>query len=414
MEAGVNGLDGQPEYEADKQSPDERRKRRSTRKNGQTMPVTDAERLNRWRLILGEASEECLGQNGGYGPDGFSYASEDELLSYLYDREYGEEQGYRQGGGREGSRLTVPGWLGKIRKLFPKDTVETLEKQALDRYGLTQLLTDKKLLDSLQPNMNLLKNILQFKGRMKGEALKSAKEIVRAVVDDLRRKLETEAKASLTGKRSRYASSPVRSLRNLNFKKTVIRNLKHYDKAKKRFVIDRLYFDGSVQPRNKWHVIIGVDESGSMLDSVIYSSVMASIFYKLNALKTQLFIFDTQVVDLSDRLEDPVDLLMSVQLGGGTHIAKALRYGETLIENPGKTIFILVSDLEEGYPVRQMYAACKDIIDSGCKMLVLTALDFHGETVYNKHAAQTLANMGAHVAAITPNELADWIGDIIV
>jgi Mg-chelatase subunit ChlD len=130
-------------------------------------------------------------------------------------------------------------------------------------------------------------------------------------------------------------------------------------------------------------------------------------------LKTHLIIFDTEVVDLTGRLEDPVDLLMSVQLGGGTHIAKALRYGETLIENPAKTIFILVSDLEEGYPVRGMYKACKDIIDSGSKLLVLTALNFDGDSVYNKQAAQHIANMGGHVAAITPNELAEWIGEII-
>lgn len=372
-----------------------------------------AETLNRWRLILGESAEEGLSNTEDYSPDDFKYTEVDEILGYLYNREYGEEQGYRKGGGRGSSDLTVPKWLHKVRELFPKSTVEILEKQALDRYGLTELLTDKKLLESLEPNMNLLKNIMQFKGRMKGDVLKSAKEIVRVVVEELRRKLESQARASIMGKRSRYASSSVRSLRNLNFKQTITKNLKNYDKNNRRFVIDRLYFDGNIQSHNKWDIIIGVDESGSMLESVIYSSVMASIFYRLNALRTKLFIFDTQVVDLSDRLEDPVDVLMNVQLGGGTHITKALRYGETLIENPGKTIYILVSDLEEGYPIQHMYKACKDILDTGCKLLVLTALDFNGDTVYNKHAAQTLSNMGAHVAAITPNELADWIGEII-
>lgn len=165
-----------------------------------------------------------------------------------------------------------------------------MEKQALDRYGLTELLTDKKLLESLEPNMNLLKNIMQFKGRMKGEVLKSAKEIVRTVVEELRSKLESQTRASIMGKRSRYTSISVRSLRNLNFKRTITKNLKNYDKNKRRFVIDRLYFDGNIQPHNKWNIIIGVDESGSMLDSVIYSSVMASIFYCLNALRTKLFI----------------------------------------------------------------------------------------------------------------------------
>ncbi|MEO2203232.1 VWA domain-containing protein [Paenibacillus pabuli] len=372
-----------------------------------------AETLNRWRLILGESAEEGLSNAEAYDADHFKYTEIDEILGYLYNREYGEEQGYRKEGGRGSSNLTVPNWLHKVRELFPKPTVELLEKQALDRYGLTELLTDKKLLESLEPNMNLLKNIMQFKGRMKGDVLRSAKEIVRTVVEDLQRKLESQTRASIMGKRSRYTPSSVRSLRNLNFKRTITKNLKNVDRANRRFVIDRLYFDGNIQPHNKWNVIISVDESGSMMDSVIYSSVMASIFYRLNALRTHLFIFDTQVVDLSDRLDDPVDVLMSVQLGGGTHITKALRYGETLIDNPGKTIYILVSDLEEGYPIQQMYKACKDIMDAGCKLLVLTALDFNGDTVYNKHAAQTLTNMGAHVAAITPNELADWIGEMI-
>lgn len=372
-----------------------------------------AETLNRWRLILGDSAEEGLSNTDAYDAEHFKYTEIDEILGYLYNREYGEEQGYRKEGGRGSSNLTVPNWLHKVRELFPKPTVEMLEKQALDRYGLTELLTDKKLLESLQPNMNLLKNIMQFKGRMKGDVLRSAKEIVRTVVEDLQRKLESQTRASIMGKRSRYTPSSIKSLRNLNFKRTITKNLKNVDRVNRRLVIDRLYFDGNIQPHNKWNVIIAVDESGSMMDSVIYSSVMASIFYRLNALRTHLFIFDTQVVDLSDRLDDPVDVLMSVQLGGGTHITKALRYGETLIDNPGKTIYILVSDLEEGYPIQQMYKACKDIMDAGCKLLVLTALDFNGDTVYNKHAAQTLTNMGAHVAAITPNELAEWIGEII-
>lgn len=373
-----------------------------------------AETLNRWRLLLGPSADEALSETESYAAESFAYQELDELLGYLYDREYGEEQGYRRKqAGRGGSNLTVPGWLGKVRELFPKETVEILEKQALDRYGLSELLTDKAVLESLEPNMNLLKNILQFKGRMKGEVVASAKEIVRRVVEDLRRKLESDARASIVGKRNRYTSGRVRTLRNLNMKKTISRNLKNYDRENRRFVVDRLYFDGRVQPYNKWHVIIAVDESGSMLDSVIYSSVMASIFYRLNSLKTSLFVFDTEVVDLSGRLEDPVDVLMSVQLGGGTHIAKALRYGETLIENPGRTLFILVSDLVEGYPVSQMYRAGKDMLDAGCRLLVLTALDFEGHAMYDEHAARTFADMGAEVAALTPDALAEWIGRIV-
>ena len=372
--------------------------------------------MNRWRLVLGPHADKLIQPTDGEGEEhrqeGFVYQEVDEVLSFLYDREYGEDQGYRKGGQGK-SLLTVPTWISKVRELFPKTTVEILEKQALDRYGLSELLLDKQLLERLEPNMDLLKNIIQFKGRMKGDVLHSAKQIVRKVVEDLRRKLESQSRASIMGKKSPYNPSRVQSLRNLNFKKTIIKNLKNYDKAKDRFVVDRIYFDGSIQPYNKWNIIIVVDESGSMMNSVIYSSVMSSIFYRINALKTHLIIFDTQVVDLTGRLEDPVDVLMNVQLGGGTHITKALRYGEGLIDNPSRSLFILVSDLEEGYSIQHMYKACKDIMDTGCKLVVLTALDFEGSPVYNEHAAQTLTNMGAKVAAITPYELAEWIGEVI-
>ncbi|MFS0553932.1 VWA domain-containing protein [Brevibacillus sp. 179-C9.3 HS] len=376
-------------------------------------PDLSREALNRWRLLLGSHAEESLEGSGVYQSSEFSYQELDSILEFLYNREYGEEQGYRKEGGRGESALTVPVWLNKIRKLFPKKTVEILERQALDRYNMTELLTDKKVLESMEPNMTLLKNILQFKGRMKGEVVKSAKEIVRKVVEDLKRQLENEVQTSIVGKRNRHKRGYTKTMKNLDVHKTIRKNLKNYDRKKSRFIIDELYFHSNIQHHNKWNIVIVVDESGSMMDSVIYSSVMASIFYKLAALKTHLVIFDTKVVDLSDRLDDPVDVLMSVQLGGGTHIAQALKYGRTLLENPSKTIFILVSDLEEGYPIKEMYRQSKEIIDAGCKFLVLTALDFSGNAVYNQHAARVLSDMGANVAAITPDELAQWIGKVI-
>ncbi|WP_322904194.1 VWA domain-containing protein [Paenibacillus sp. SGZ-1009] len=374
--------------------------------------------LNRWRLLLGEAAEEplCHSAAGKYDTDSFMYQELDDVLGYLYDREYGETQGYREqerGGGRGSSQLTVPVWLERVRRLFPKETVDILEKQALDRYGLSEILFDKKVLESLEPNMALLKNIMQFKGRMKGELLKSARDIVKQVVEQLRHQLEHDVRTSIIGKRNRYTASRTRSLRNLNFKKTIQRNLKNTDRERRRLVIDKLYFDGNVKQHNRWNIVIAVDESGSMLDSVIYSAVMASIFYRLETLRTHLIIFDTEVVDLSGRLEDPVDLLMNVQLGGGTHIAKALRYSETLIDHPARTIVVLVSDLEEGYPIQGMYAACKDILDAGSRLIVLPALNFEGTAVYDRIAARRLTDMGANVAAITPNRLAEWIGEII-
>ncbi|KIV57143.1 CoxE [Aneurinibacillus migulanus] len=371
------------------------------------------ENVNRWRLLLGKNAADPLTGIEGYEEASFAYGEIDEILHYLYGREYGDERGYRRQGGQEGSSLTVPAWLSKIRTIFPKETVEILEKQALEKYNMTELLTDRTVLEKLEPNMHLLKSILQFKGYMKGEVIQSAKEIVRKVVEEIKRSLESEIQTSIIGAINRQKRGYSKSLKNLDVQRTIIKNLKNYDQKNKRFILDQLYFHSNVRQHNKWNIVILVDESGSMLDSVIYSAVMASIFSKLAALKTHLVIFDTKVVDLSSQLEDPIDLLMSVQLGGGTHIAKALKYGNTLLENPGRTIFILVSDLEEGYSMHEMYRTSQAIIDTGCKFLVLTALDFAGNVHYNKQAARTLSDMGAHVAAITPNELAQWIGKII-
>ncbi|RXZ84847.1 VWA domain-containing protein [Paenibacillaceae bacterium] len=376
-------------------------------------PHLNQEKLNRWRLLLGSSSEDKLAGLDGYEPASFAYAELDELLAFLYEREQGEEQGYRREGGQGRSKLTVPAWLGKIRQLFPKQTVEIMEKQALEKYEMTEMLTDRRVLENLEPNMHLLRSIMQFKGHMKGAVVQSAKAIVRKVVDELTKSLENEVRQSLSGRRNRYRRGYVKMLKNLNVQRTITKNLKNYDRQRRKIVADQLYFNSRYERHNKWHIVIAIDESGSMLDSVIYSAVMAGIFHKLNALKTKLFIFDTQVVDLTDRLDDPVELLMSVQLGGGTHISRALRYGQTLLEHPSRTLFILVSDLEEGYPSAEMYRAGKEIIDAGCTFLVLTALDFAGHAAYNVDAARKLADMGAHVAAITPTELPRWIGKIM-
>ncbi|MFQ7002119.1 MAG: VWA domain-containing protein, partial [Clostridium sp.] len=194
---------------------------------------------------------------------------------------------------------------------------------------------------------------------------------------------------------------------------TIKTNLKNFDTEENRLVVDKVYFNDRVKKYNPWNVIIAVDESGSMLDSVIHSAIMAGIFSKLPMLKTNLVIFDTEVVDLSGYIDEPVETLMSVQLGGGTNITKALQYCETLIENPHRTMVILVTDLYEGYGYGNMYATAKSIIESGAKLIVLTALDMEATPIYDKNAAQKMASLGAEVGAMTPGGLSEWIAKII-
>ena len=373
----------------------------------------DASNLNKWRLILGKYSDNQIGFKEE--ASSLNYMDMDELLDYLYSREYGEEDGVRRErkGSFDPSNLTVPSWITKIREVFPKETVEILEKHALDKYELTELLTDKEVLEKLEPNKELLKNILQMKHLMKGEILETAKQIVKKVADEITKKLESDVKKAIVGRVNKNKSSLIKSSRNIDYKRTIKTNLKNFDTEENRLVVDKVYFNDRVKKYNPWNVIIAVDESGSMLDSVIHSAIMAGIFSKLPMLKTNLVIFDTEVVDLSGYIDEPVETLMSVQLGGGTNITKALQYCETLIENPHRTMVILVTDLYEGYGYGNMYATAKSIIESGAKLIVLTALDMEATPIYDKNAAQKMASLGAEVGAMTPGGLSEWIAKII-
>ncbi|WP_374118934.1 VWA domain-containing protein [Clostridium sp. OS1-26] len=351
-----------------------------------------------------------------FSEDNINYADMDTLLEFLYEREYGEERGVRsdkRAGSLDPSNLTVPQWITKIKELFPKETVEILEKHALDKYNLKELLTDKTVLEKLEPNPELLKSILQMKHLMKGEVLETAKKIVKATAEEIAKKLEQDVKTAINGRLDRNKYGGIKSSRNIDFKRTIKHNLKNFDRELNTLVVDRVYFNKRVKPSNPWNVIIAVDESGSMLDSVIHSAIMAGIFSKLPMLKTNLVIFDTEIVDLTEYVEDVVQTLMSIQLGGGTNISRALQYCNGLMENPHKTIVILVTDLYEGGSYGTMYARAKDIVESGARLIILPALGIDAEPIYDRGAAEKMAALGAKVAAVTPGGLAKWIAQII-
>lgn len=368
--------------------------------------------INRWRLILGSFAKNQISFNKESAMEnGISCMDLEKVLDFLYNREQGED--VRKKGGTGGSNLTAATWITRIRKLFPKETVEILERHALDNYGMTELVTDREVLERLEPNQELLKTVLQLKHLMKGDVLDTARRIVRKVADDIAAKLNQDIRRSMLGKIDRNASSHVPSIRNLDIKKTIRKNLKHYDTENKRLMLEQVYFNSRTKKYSQWRVIIAVDESGSMLDSVIHSAVMAGIFAKLPMMDTRLVIFDTQVVDLSANLDDPVATLMSIQLGGGTYIAGALQYCETLIENPHKTMVVLVSDLCEGGSLHGLLGVGRGIIESGAKLICLTALDMDANPSYDRHTAQLLADLGAHVGAMTPEALGDFMGRLM-
>ena len=368
--------------------------------------VRDGAALNRWRLVLGKNADQQMPlSDPGMG-------RMDEALDFLYGREAGEDERSAQGG-RDGSRLTVAHWLSEIRTLFPQEAAEILQRHALDRYQLTELLTDREVLEKMEPNQALLETVLSLKHMMKGQVLDTARRIVARVVAQIAEKMKNEVRRSALGKLDRNSRSNVRSLRNLDIKRTIRSNLSHYDLENQRLILEKVHFNGRIRRYNPWKVILAVDESGSMLQSVIHSAVMAGIFAGLPMLDTRLVIFDTSVVDLSGYVDDPVETLMSIQLGGGTDIAGALHYCESLITTPRQTMVVLVSDLCEGNSRKNLYSVCHDIIESGAKLIALTALDDQANPAYDRTTAQVLADMGAYVGAMTPAKLADFMAGVM-
>lgn len=368
--------------------------------------LTDGAALNRWRLVLGKNARQQLSLTGS------RLLRMDDALDFLYGRERGEDVRDPQGGSGA-SQPTVAHWLSEVRALFPQETAEILQRHALDRYQLTELLSDREVLERMEPDQALLETVLSLKHMMKGPVLDAARRIVQKVAAQLTEQMRQDIQRSALGKLDRSSRSNVRSLRNLDIQRTIRKNLAHYDLEAQRLVLERVYFNGRIKRYNPWRVILAVDESGSMLSSVIHSAVMAGIFAKLPMLDTRLVIFDTSVVDLSGYVDDPVETLMSIQLGGGTDIAKAMAYCESLIAFPHRTMVVLVSDLCEGGPRKTLYGVCHDIIESGAKLIALTALDETAAPAYDRSVAEALAGMGAYVGAMTPARLADFMANVM-
>ncbi|MGC4047912.1 MAG: VWA domain-containing protein [Armatimonas sp.] len=363
-------------------------------------------RRQRWRLVLGAGSEDALGGLSS------GWAEREAALGFLYDREYGSSRNVRPGpGSLDESNLTVPDWINQVHELFPKRVIERIEKDALERYGLEELVTNPELLKRAEPSQTLLKAVLRTKHLMNQEVLALARNLVRKVVEQLMEKLAREVRTPFLGSILRRRSF-VKLAKNFDAETTIRRNLKHWDVENNRLIVQEPYFL-SRQKRHvdKWQLILVIDESGSMMDSVIHAAVTASIFWSLPALKTRLLIFDTSVVDLTDHCADPVETLMKVQLGGGTDIGSALAHAETLVDNPRRTIIVLVTDFYEGAPLGNLLATTRRLTESGVNLLGLAALDAQANPSYDRETAGKMAKLGAHIGAMTPGELAEWVAE---
>ncbi|MCE9561506.1 MAG: VWA domain-containing protein [Planctomycetes bacterium] len=376
------------------------------------MADSSQEILARWRLVLGKFAQpkmpNILNDNQQKMAD---------ALETLYSREY-RGRGVRQAGklgpgSLDASQLNVPKWLAQVRELFPQQTCERITRHALDRYGMTEIVQDPATLAKLEPSAELLAAVLSLKGQMKGPVLAEARRLIARVVEEVKRKLEREVLSAMTGRLNRFRKSRYKVARNFDARGTIRRNLKNWDPERKKLIVEDPLFFNRVRRHLPWEIVLCVDQSGSMTDSVIHAAVMAGILAALPAVRVKLVVFDTSIVDLSEYASDPVEVLMSVQLGGGTDIGRAVRYCEQLVETPKRTIFVLVTDFCEGADPRELVSAVRRLHGAGVKLLGLAALDGKAVPFYDEHTAGALANEGMEIAALTPEKLAHWLAAVM-
>ncbi len=361
----------------------------------------DREWVSRWRLVLGKTAEE----------KGLS-ASTAQSLEALGAIDFVFE-GDQKGGGRGDSALTVPTWIDAVSELFPRQAKEVLERELISRRGISQLLDHPKLLEKVEPNVELVKTLLTHKDLLDPRARALARKIIDQVVQQLKKQLEVNIEQAIIGALRKDRHSPRRVFRNLDLKRTLRRNLGNWDEERRLLLVDRLFYFAAERNKRPWHIIVCVDQSGSMLDSAIFSAVMASIFAELPAVKTSLVLFDTNVVDLSDQVGSPVDVLLKVQLGGGTDITQALQYCATLVTEPQRSIVVLITDFFEGRDDHDLVDQVRGMSDAGVRMVGLGALGYDARPEYNKATAGKCRKVGMDILVCTPERLAEAMAEII-
>lgn len=376
-----------------------------------TPPSLDT--LTRWRLILGESADGACSA-AGCTLSGDALAM-DASLDWLYQRGEGQdERNLRRQGGREGSRLTTPDWINEIHRLFPKETIERLERDAIERFAIDDVVTNPEVLKRAEPNETLLRAVLRTKHLMSPDILQLARQLVAEVVRKLMEKLAKDMSVAFSGTLDRRRHTRLRSARNLDLRRTLRDNLRHYDPVSKSVTVERVHFFARTQRHLRpWQVILLVDQSGSMVSSVIHASVTAACLWKLPGIRTHLVAFDTQVVDLTHDVEDPCELLMKVQLGGGTDIQMAVGYGASLVETPERAIVVLISDFYEGASEQLLVQRVRALTSQRTLVLGLAALDADANPAYDRDMANKLVAAGAEVGAMTPGELAGWLAEKI-
>lgn len=358
-------------------------------------PPDESETLRKWRLILGrEADPEGQVQLEGQA------AGMDEVLEALYDSD--------RKAGLGSSSPNVNRWLGDIRKYFPTEVVQLLQRDALERLGLEQMLLEPELLETIEPDVHLVGTLLSLKNLLPERSKETARAVVDKVVREIEKKLRQPLERAIQGRLRRADRDRRPRPEDIDWDQTIRINMKHYQPEYKTVLPVQLR-GKSRSKRSLKHVILLVDQSGSMAASVVYAGIYSCILASLPSVKTRVVAFDTSVVELTEQLPDPLELLFAIQLGGGTDIGRALRYAEDLVEQPRDTVLILLSDMFEGGSIPNMLQSVRRLVDTGLTFVPLLALNDQGAPAFDREVAGLLTEMGLEPFACTPEAFPDLL-----
>jgi Mg-chelatase subunit ChlD len=369
-------------------------------------PAGAAERQRRWRLLLGPAAED-----GDPGAGALSAADRamDGALAALYDRGEPGRDGRVRSAGLGASAPAVARWLGDIRTYFPASVVQVMQRDAIDRLHLRQLLLEPEMLACVQPDVHLVGTLISLNKVMPETTKATARQVVATVVAEVERRIRDHTRAAVTGAVNRASRSRRPRPRDIDWNKTIAANLSRYLPEQRTLIPEQLIGYGRRQQVVARDIILAIDQSGSMASSVVYASVFGAVLASIRAVRTSLVAFDTAVVDLTEKLSDPVDVLFGVQLGGGTDIGQAVAYSQGLVTRPRDSVFVLISDLYEGGDRDQLLARIGAMTAAGVQVIVLLALSDDGAPAYDAENAAALAQLGVPAFACTPDAFPDLL-----
>lgn len=362
--------------------------------------VGEAERLRRWRLVLG----------GGAAEGTRVRLSERDLR---LDRAMGALYDSDRKGSLDASAPSVPRWLGDIRDCFPASVVQVMQRDAFERLDLKRMLAEPEMLEAVQPDVNLVSTLISMRSLLGGRTRETARLVVGRVVDDLMKRLEEPLRQAVAGAIDRVSINRRPRHAEIDWNRTIRANLRHYQAAYRTIIPETRLGHGRRRRGSLKDVILCIDQSGSMANSVVYSSIFGAVMASLPAVSTRLVVFDTAVVDLSDAMDDPVEVLFSVQLGGGTDINRAVSYCAARITRPEDTVMVLISDLYEGGVEAGLLAQAQRLVASGVQMMALLALSDEGAPAYDRALAARLAALGVPAFACTPDLFPDLMAAAI-